>query len=253
MKMKTKTLTREEKGTYTIKRILTSCLAFILIFVLSFSTITASAKQSYMVTILLIPDKSVDYTDYDEAYLTILNNHTGKTYHYTLYPYNNFSDKVRLEEGEYSVLDAGIKGRSDVIFNVDSEDIVVNRATAIIVNFGDSKIIKQNTTETTTEEKRTSSQQVLTTSATTKQEPHTFFSIPDETHSGIVEVTDSSEISIPDITDITTSITEEITQKTEDVTPGRGFVVPVTVVAILLAVICAVFFIVLYKKNKEDR
>ena len=251
--MKMKTLTMEEKGTYTIKRLLTSSFIFLLIFVLSFSTIVASAKQSYMVTILLIPDKSVDYTDYDEAYLTILNNHTGATYHYTLYPYNNFSDKVRLEEGEYSVLDAGFKGRSDVIFEAESEDIVVNRATAIIVNFGDSKIVQQNTTEATTEDTKTSNQHILTTSATTKQEAHTLFSIPDETHSGIIEITDYSETNTADITSTTTSITEETTQKTEDITPGRGFVVPVTVVAILLAVICAVFFVILYKKNKEER
>ena len=226
------------------------CLILSLILTFSSFVVRASAKESYLVTILLIPDKTVEYTDYDSAYLTIINNHTGQSFSYTLYPYNNFADKVWLEEGEYSVLDVGIKGRNDIIYTCDADDIVVNGSVAIVVNFRDSKIVNPHTTTT----KRTTSPPITTTApTTTKPEIPTLFSIPDETHSGIVEITDYSEISTPDVTDITTSITEETTQKTKDVTPGNGFVVPVAVVAILLALICAAFFIVLYKKNKEER
>ena len=244
----TSTTTMTGKITSITKRI--QCLILSLVLTFAGFIVSASAKESYLVTILLIPDKTVEYTDYDSAYLTIINNHTGQSFSYTLYPYNNFADKVWLEEGEYSVLDVGIKGRNDIIYTCEADDIVVNGSVAIVVNFHDSKIVNPHTTTT----KRTTSPPITTTApTTTKPEIPTLFSIPDETHSGIVEITDYSEISTPDVTDITTSITEETTQKTKDVTPGNGFVVPVAVVAILLALICAAFFIVLYKKNKEER
>lgn len=203
------------------------------------------AADRYLVTILLIPDKSFEYTDYDSAYLTIVNNHTGQSYRYTLYPYNNFSDKVWLDKGTYSVLDVGMNGRADMIFESESEDIVVDRATAIVVNFGDSKIIKQNTTTATTTKKTTTA-----ITQTTKPESPTLFPIITGEYSTTLEDTSqntsTSYLKTTEPAETTTADTEENPIK------EHPYMIPAIIVTALVAIICIVFFILLQKKNKAE-
>lgn len=235
-----------ERATSIIKAI-SKAIAVIGLILLINLPITALAAQEHLVTILLIPDGSFDYTDYDSAYLTVISNKTGKSYHYTLYPYNNFSDKVSLPEGEYTVVEVGMNGRADMIFEFEAEDnIVVNRSVAIVVKFGDSKIIKQNTTTATTTAVPTTTQ----TTGTTKPEIPTLFSVP----SGDVTLnTDTTETEITDVTTTTVPQRETTTAKTDtDTIENSGFVVPIVIVLAILTIVVIAFFIALHKKNKEN-
>lgn len=232
----------------TIPKIISVLFVFILL-ITSFLPVIAKATNRHLVTLLLIPDKSVSYTDYDSAYLTIMNNKTGESSSFVLYPYNNFSNKVWLDDGEYSVLDAGISGRNDIIFEAESEDILVDRNTAIIVNFSDSKIINSNTTQntkvwTTEKNEKTSA---TTGSTTTQQEPSTLFSIPDgSTESTVFDTTALTDISQESSSIISTTTAPENTLKEDyDFT----FII---IIAAILTVIILVFLIVLYKKNKAE-
>lgn len=225
-----------------VKKLGCICLALCII-VVAFLPITAQAADRYLVTILLIPDKSFDYTDYDSAYLTIVNNHTGQSFSYTLYPYNNFSNKVWLDAGTYSVLDVGINGRTDIIFESTSEDVVVDRATAIVVNFGDSKIIAQNTTTSTTKEATT----IPVTTGTTKAEIPTLFPIVTG------EFTTTQEEITAQTTNPTTIIQEPTTAKSEvGFAEKHPVLTPVIVLVVFVTIVCIIFFIVLYKKNKAE-
>ena len=236
-----------ERGMSTIKLMkkiigVVICLTALILTALP---MTAQAADRYLVTILLIPDKSFEYTDYDSAYLTIVNNHTGQSYSYTLYPYNNFSDKVWLDKGTYSVLDVGMNGRADMIFESESEDIVVDRATAIVVNFGDSKIIKQNTTTATTTKKTTTE-----ITQTTKPESPTLFPIITGEYSTTLEDTSqntsTSYLKTTEPAETTTADTEENSIK------EHPYMIPAITVTVLVAIICIVFFILLQKKNKAE-
>lgn len=236
-----------ERGMSTIKLMkkiigVVICLTALILTALP---MTAQAADRYLVTILLIPDKSFEYTDYDSAYLTIVNNHTGQSYSYTLYPYNNFSDKVWLDKGTYSVLDVGMNGRADMIFESESEDIVVDRATAIVVNFGDSKIIKQNTTTATTTKKTTTE-----ITQTTKPESPTLFPIITGEYSTTLEDTSqntsTSYLKTTEPAETTTADTEENPIK------EHPYMIPAITVTVLVAIICIVFFILLQKKNKAE-
>lgn len=241
-----KTARTTEQVTSIIKAI-SKAIAVIGFVILINLPITAFAAQEHLVTLLLIPDGSFDYTDYDSAYLTIINNKTGKSYHYTLYPYNNFSNKVSLPEGEYTVIEVGMNGRADMIFEFEAEDdIVVNRSVAIIVKFGDSKIIKQNTTTTTTTSAPTTTQ----TTGTTKPEIPTLFSVP----SGDVTLnTDTTETETMAVTSTTAPQRETTTAKTDiNTIKNSGFVVPAVIVLAILTIVVIAFFIALHKKNKED-
>lgn len=241
----TKSMTRStEQVISIIKSVGKICLLMCFIIAM-FCPITAQAADRYLVTILLVPDKSFEYTDYDSAYLTIVNNRTGQSYNYTLYPYNNFSDKVWLEAGTYSVLDVGIKGRTDMIFECTSDDVVVDRATAFVVNFGDSKIIEQNTTAPTTKA-------LVTTTAvttTTKPESPTLFPVVTGEYS-----TTQKETTIQSITQNPSStIKETTTADTEEPFSERHPVlVPVIFLVVFVTIVCIVFFIILYKKNKAE-
>lgn len=207
--------------------------------------ITAYAANSYLVTLLLVPDKSFEYTDYDSAYLTIVNNHTGQSYSFTLYPYNNFSNKVWLESGSYSVLDVGIKGRSDIVFESESEDIIVDRSTAIIVNFSDSKIIKQNTTTTTTEAAPTTT----TVSKSTEPEISTLFPVVTNESSTSAAL---STTALSSISSETTTLAESTTLKSDNFTKEHPYMISAITIAIMAVIICVVFFVALHKKNKAE-
>lgn len=244
--MMTKTARATGQATSIIKAI-SKAVAVIGLVLLINLPITAFAAQEHLVTLLLVPDGSFDYTDYDSAYLTIISNKTGKSYRYTLYPYNNFSDKVSLPEGEYTVVEVGMNGRADIIFEFEAEDdIVVNRSVAIIVKFGDSKIIKQNTTTATTTAAPTTTQ----ATETTKPEIPTLFSVPG---GDVILNTDTTEAKTTTVTIATTAQQETTTAKTDISTiENSGFVVPVAIVLVILTIVVIAFFIALRKKNKEN-
>lgn len=227
------------------KSICSICLVFCIV-AIGLLPITAQAADRFLVTILLIPDKSFEYTDYDSAYLTIVNNHTGQSFSYTLYPYNNFSNKVWLDAGTYSVLDVGINGRTDIIFESTSEDIVVDRATAIVVNFGDSKIIAQNTTASTTKAETTAQ----TTTGTTNPEIPTLFPIvTGEFSTTQNDVSEQSTVYI-----VTTTLVQEPTTAKSDerFAKKHPVLMPVIVLVVFVTIVCIVFFAILYKKNKAE-
>lgn len=246
-------LPQTEEHMSTIKKISQICVVLCLLLSTVLSTAALAADQ-YLVTLLLIPDKNIEYTDYDSAYLTIVNNSTGQSYHFTLYPYNNFSNKVLLDAGEYSVLDAGLNGFYDRIFEVEAEDVKVDKATDIIVALKDSEIMQTTTTTKKNTQASTSAQPTTQSSV----EPSTLFSIPtgdESTNPSEGNITTSTH----DYSTITTqiqpttpnSLLETTTQSSSIIKEKPAIVIPI-IILIALALVVLAFFYVLYKKNKAE-
>ena len=268
MMKKMKTTTQTHSVTTFTNKIAVLLLIFSIIFSLAGTTALAQ-EEGHLVTLLIVPDESITYTNYDSAYLKVMNTGTGEIHNYTLYPYNNFSNKVLFETGEYAVIDVGIKGRNDLIFEADNKRIFIDSAQAIIVNLKDSRIIKTTTTTTTTTSGPISvpstfhSNPILPSGPTNPEQSSTSPSLTVPTITFPPYSDPSSYPNTDSSLEHTTLITKNPYEnpylttspdENPDQNPNKNnnkMTIVILVVLFILALIFIIFFFVMYKKNKE--
>lgn len=238
-------------------------LLLIISFIFSLAGISAIASEGHLVTLLIIPDKTVSYTNYDSAYLKLMNTGTGEITNYTLYPYNNFSNKVLLETGEYAVIDVGINGRNDIIFEVEkTQRIKIDASKAIVVHLHDSGIIKP--TETTTKHIETTTLTADPSNSSTTQNNPTGTSETTTTTHNVPTITfpDNTENTSDALTNpngdpitrlpTTNPNIPDIPDEPNDSSDSNKFTIVIFVVLGILSLIIIIFFILVYKKNKAE-
>ena len=263
--------------TAEVRTYITKFIALLLIIstIFSIAGLTAYAKETHLVTLILIPDDTITYSNFDSGYMTIVETSTGKSETHTLYPYNNFSKKIALEEGTYVVASAGINGRNDILIEADLQRVDVYGPASFVIYIRDSKKMESNTTTleysfkdpvliedvtdilptqgTTSDSTEFSgttnpSQSIIDPSNPSYQEPSTLFPImPSDTSEN--ESSTDLTITNPYYTNTETS-TQDNTEQNH-LSENSKIFIPILIILLILTIICITFFILLNKKNKE--
>lgn len=219
--------------------------------------LNAGAVDNCLVTLLCVPGEGVQYDFYSIVNVKIINEETGQTFSKDLYSYNNFSDKILLPYGIYSVIDASIVNRNDAVYEVECQDkYIVHSSSSIVFTLKDSKVMKttepttfvislnpDNEDEKTTESDSTSLTESVTESTTQKELSTLFPMISDDYSETTEENGNNTSVSISASEALTTSDSSELSG-----TAGKTFVI-VLAAAAVLCLICII--VVIISKNKK--
>lgn len=226
-------------------------------------------KQAEVLFVCKVAD-GIKTDDYAPVVVQMLNEDTGKTYNYKLYKYNSFTERYMMDEGHYSIIQAYITGRSDIIFSVKSDAVFkIGYTKTVYFELGTNTVLsgkEVNTTKTVTTTKK------VVPSATESTELHTLFPVlttkesssgedtTDNRESTTVNTSDTTGVTEPYVTEpqgsdpYVTDKTETTTKSSsvEDVIEMRDKLSKIFVIIFVLIILAILAFGVIYtKKNKE--
>lgn len=214
--------------------------------------------------------KEIKTDEYAPVVVQMLNEDTGKTYNYKLYQYNNFTERYLMNDGHYSIIQAYIPGRSDIIFKVKADDTFkIGYTKTVYFELGADMVLGEKETKTT---KPVTTTRKVVPSTTENTELHTLFPVLTTNENTTGEDDTEGNESTTANTDDTTGVTEpyvtepqgsdpSVTNKTEtttcsssveDIIEMRDKISKFFIILFILIILAITAFGVIYtKKNKE--
>jgi hypothetical protein len=246
---------------------LTKILSVFFTLILSLCPIVTSfaAVGQTNVTFVCKVDENIETDDYSPVVVTLMNEDTFEKSSYTLYKYNSFSERYLMDNGTYTIIDARIDNRNDIIFEWDADySFAIGQIKTIYLELYDSNLIvtdaPKTTTKPTTTTTTTDSSKTITELTT---EPKTLYTLynpstkPTETEQDIsTNETSDTKITtevVDDITSSTTttkvSTTKDISEVIEEDNEKSAFKIIVIIAALL--VLLVISFVIAIKIRKE--
>ncbi len=248
--------------TTTLTKILSVFFALILSLCPAVTSFAAAGKTN--VTFVCKVDENIETDDYSPVVVTLMNEDTFEKSSYTLYKYNSFSERYLMDNGTYTIIDARIDNRNDIIFEWNADySFAIGNIKTIYLELYDSNLIVTDVPTTTTKPTTTTTTTDPGKATELTTEPKTLYTLynpstkPTETEQDTSATgTSDTEITTEIVDDITSSATttkasttKDISEVIEEDNEKSAFKIIIIIAALL--VLLVISFVIAIKIRKE--
>lgn len=235
------------------------CFLLVVLTVLSCTTVCFAQNESDPALLIIVgkpASESIPFYEEDQLVVSIKDINSDKKYVFTLYGYNNYSDKYGVPAGEYAVTGLYIKDRIDVV--LVNEGIVFTtepgETTSLIIPLTNTADVIPDKETTTTGSSQLSSNPF---ESQTNSENSTTDKIPEQSGDSTTESQTSDSTTFnenePSSTNVdATSQDETETESPEEEKNKSNLASKGLFIFIVLSILAVVAFIIFVKKRNED-
>lgn len=245
---------------------LTKILSVFFTLILSLCPVVTSfaAAGQTNVTFVCKVDENIETDDYSPVVVTLMNEDTFEKSSYMLYKYNSFSERYLMDNGTYTIIDARIDNRNDIIFEWNADySFAIGNIKTIYLELYDSNLIVTDAPTTTTKPTTTTTTTDPGKAPELTTEPKTLYTLynpstkPTETEQDTSAAgTSDTEITTEIVDDITSSVTttkasttKDISEVIEEDNEKSAFKIIIIIAALL--VLLVISFVIAIKIRKE--